>query len=64
MSITETDTEILDTVTIRDIKARPGTGSIYLGKALYSKIEIPRDTGLLLKYNKEKKEICIKLLQY
>jgi hypothetical protein len=64
MTYTENENEIIDVVRIRDVKAKPGAASIYLGQELFPKIDMPIDTNLLLRYDKKKREICIRLLTY
>jgi hypothetical protein len=63
MSFVENENEIIDVVTLRRLKSR-GAGTIYISPELLNKIDIPLDSNLSFRYDKEKKEICIKLQQY
>jgi hypothetical protein len=64
LAYTETDKQIIDTVTLRRVKkeGRKDAGSIYIRPELFERLGIPIDTALQFTYNKETKQICISLL--
>lgn len=64
MEVIETESEIISPITIRGNKAKPGTGQIYLGNELFPRMGIELDSPMVLRFDKVKKEICIKPLQY
>jgi hypothetical protein len=64
MDFKEDDKEIVLPIMIRGNKSKPGAGFIYLGSDLFSKMELEIDTPMVLRFDKETREICIKPLQY
>jgi hypothetical protein len=61
MPYTETETEIIDIVTLREQKQR-SAGSIYIKPDFFKRIELPRDTPLKIIYRKHEKKIVIEML--
>lgn len=49
---------------LKSIKSKPGAASLYIGAEQFSKIDLPLDTDLVMKFNKKTKEMCLKLLAY
>jgi len=64
MNYLENDTEILFTTAIRAIKHKPGAGNIYIPPEIFQKFGLPVDVPMNVRFDKEKKEICIKLITY
>jgi hypothetical protein len=61
MAYTETDTDLIDIVTLREQKQR-SAGSIYIKPDFFKRIELPRDTPLKITYKKNEKRIIIEPL--
>ena len=55
---------VIGVVKLKSIKAKPGAVSMYIGAEQFEKIDLPIDTDLVMKFNNETKELCIKLLTY
>ena len=55
---------IVGVVKLRNVKQKPGAVSMYMGAEMFEKIDLPIDTDLVVKFNTETKELCIKQLQY
>ncbi len=49
---------------LKSIKAKPGAASLYIGAEQFAKIDLPIDTDLVMKFNKNTKEMCLKRLEY
>jgi hypothetical protein len=64
MEFVENDKEIIGTLAFRDIKSKPGSANLYFGADLFSKLGIPVDSVLSFRFDKEKKEFCIKQFKY
>lgn len=64
MDYIENEKEIVFPAAIRDIKSKPGAGNIYLPPEIFQKMGLPVDIPMTVRFNKEKKEICIKPLNY
>jgi hypothetical protein len=62
--MSDEESTIIGVVKLRDIKNKPGAVSMYIGAELFEKIDLPLDTDLVMKFNNETKELCIKKLQY
>lgn len=60
----ETDTEIIGIVSLRDYNKQKRTGYIFVSADIYEKLEELKDKELVFRFNKEKKEICVKQLKY
>lgn len=61
MTYTETDTDLIDIVTLREQKQR-GAGSIYIKPDFFKRMELPRDSPLKITYKKNEKKIIIEPL--
>ena len=64
MDYIETENEIITTISFRGNKAKPGAGFIYFSPELFAKLCIGLDTPMTMRFDKMKKEICLKQLQY
>ena len=62
--MTEEKSTIIGVVKLRSIKNKPGAVSMYIGAEMFDRIDLPIDTDLVMKFNTETKELCIKQLQY
>lgn len=62
--MTDEKSTIIGVVKLRNVKQKPGAVSMYIGAEMFDKIDLPVDVDLVMKFNTETKELCIKELQY